>query len=357
MSTQTPCTQEQIMLCLAYLAYTDESLPPSKTLDVQVKKDLTLNLSAHAATPLPPVAGAWDIVWGPVCYSLPLAKTQDNMMYVVRLIGATGIQQYAVAIRGTNPPAVLDWLVEDLIVAKTAAWPGADGARTSLSTRIALDILLLLTDPDSGQTVVEFLTSAMTGPAASQASVCCTGHSLGGTLAQVLSLWLRDNQSRWDPDALATVTTINFAGPTAGNAAFAAHFDQLFSYTTSALPFWVSPQFPGSSASSYADCVRTSLDIAPRAWNATTLAQIPTLYESQKPPIVPPLGTTALVHKLIDATQAIGYVQTQAGQQVLAGSFSPRSGALAFADEAEFQHHNSYPLALNVPALLLWQSN
>lgn len=356
MNTPTTYTQRQTMLCLAYLAYTGQSLPPSHTLDAQVKAALTVNLSDQAATPLPPVAGAWDIVWGPVCYSLPLAKTQDNMMYVARLKGCTGPQQYAVAVRGTDPDAMLDWLVEDLLVSKTASWLGVEGARTSLSSRISLDILLALSDPDSGQSLLEFLTSTMSGQAAAPANVCCTGHSLGATLAQVLALWLREQQSRWDPNALATVTTINFAGPTAGNAAFAAHFDQQFSCTTPALPFWVSPPLPGAGAVCYADCVRTPLDIAPLAWNATTLAQIPTLYASQQPPVVPPLGTTEAVNKVIDATQAIGYTQTQAGQPALPGRFSPEKGWMAFADEAEYQHHDAYPVALDVPALLQWQS-
>jgi hypothetical protein len=61
-----------------------------------------------------------------------------------------------------------------------------------------------------------------------------TGHSKGGALAPALALCLADTQGsdgipaayRWNPDGKATIHCYAFAGPTPGNTAFAAHFNQ-----------------------------------------------------------------------------------------------------------------------------------
>jgi len=49
-----------------------------------------------------------------------------------------------------------------------------------------------------------------------------TGHSKGGALATAVALWLADTRSEWDPHARVDVNCLSFAGPTVGNAAFAA---------------------------------------------------------------------------------------------------------------------------------------
>jgi len=49
-------TQRQIMLSLAYVAYTDELLVSgTPTLDAQIKADIESALSANATTPIPPI--------------------------------------------------------------------------------------------------------------------------------------------------------------------------------------------------------------------------------------------------------------------------------------------------------------
>jgi hypothetical protein len=53
--------------------------------------------------------------------------------------------RYVVAVRGTNPVALSDWLLGDLNVAKLVAWPFAnDGAALSTSTAFGLCTLLQL---------------------------------------------------------------------------------------------------------------------------------------------------------------------------------------------------------------------
>jgi CubicO group peptidase (beta-lactamase class C family) len=353
--TTTTYSQRQIMLCLAYLAYTDQQLPNSEGLDAQIKIDLSAGLSSQS--PLLPVAGNWTIVWGPVTYTVPGAISQDNMMYVAQLSGGGSPAQYAVAVRGTAGQVLLDWLLEDFDILQMVPWSGADDANISESTSIGLAALLAMQDPAAG-TLLDFLSTVMSASGAPQAGICFTGHSLGSALASTLALYIRDCQQSWDPNGLATVTTINFAGPSAGDAGFAAYFDSQFAYTENALPYWVSPAFSNASTLSYADCVRNSLDIAPCAWNASSLQSIPKIYEGHVlEDILPPLGTTEIVGCIVKVTQANAYTQIQSDQVLLNGTFidaNKLQTGEAFFQEAEYQHHDSYPNLLDVPELLAY---
>jgi hypothetical protein len=245
------------MVSLAYLAYTDQLLPGIPSPDSQINTDLTNALSNSG--PIPTVAGQWSLAWGPVSYTVPGSYYQNNLMYVARLISTASPAQYAIAIRGTDGKALLDWLLEDFDILQMLPWPlGASASYTvgqiSESASIALTILLNMIDPILQQTLLEFLESEMQKLSVPLASVCFTGHSLGATLASALALHARDIQASWDRALKAIVTTINFAGPTAGDVEFAAYFDKQFTYSSSSpLPFWVSPT---TSPLSYADCVR-----------------------------------------------------------------------------------------------------
>ncbi|MFY9825160.1 MAG: hypothetical protein WAM82_27530 [Thermoanaerobaculia bacterium] len=379
-------TQRQIMLSFAYVAYTDQLLTTgTPSLDAQIQADVENNISANPSgpTPIPPVAGQWSVVWGPVSYTVPGAMYQDNMMYVVQLNQPAATPntpapapQYAVAVRGTNGADLLDWLMEDLDIAQMIPWsPGSSISGTagniSEATSVGLAALLNMTDPTSETTLLQFLANEMTlltnginsnpptmsGPA----SICFTGHSLGATLASTLALYVLDNQSTWDPSSNAIVTTINFAGPTAGDQDFATYFDQQFTYTgTSPLSYWVSPT-DNDGSYSYADCVRTSYDIVPLLWNTTSMGTIEDIYKQPDPihDILAPPGTKEVIDFIIDnVIQNNSYTQVQSAQNTLAGSFVyksdlPKLGSTShWVVEAEYQHHCSYPNALNVPQIL-----
>jgi hypothetical protein len=248
----------------------------------------------------------------------------------------------AVAVRGTNGKVLLDWLMDDLDILRTMPWPlGASGANVvgniSESTSIGLTTL-----------------TSMHNLSVPQASVCFTGHSLGATLSSVLALYARDNQSTWDPSSKAIVTAINFAGPSAGDSGFAAYFNQQFTYTgTSPLSLWTPP----AGLLSYADCVRNSQNVAPLAWNATNLANVPDIYKGHfLSDILPPLGTTEVINYVISTTSAHDYTQTQASQSALTGTFINKDdlpqGVSPWIAEAEYQHSDAYPTLLAVPQLL-----
>jgi hypothetical protein len=181
---------------------------------------------------------------------------------------------------------------------------------------------------------------------------------LGSALSATLAFALRDAQAQWDPNGKAIVTTINFAGPTAGDAGYAAAFAVAFSYTgASALPFWSSP--PGLSSPSYADCVRNTLDVAPLVWNATTMGTIAKLYEGHLlDSIAPPYGTLIfgdIVSHVAKAFAGNAFTQLQAAQTPLTGTFikktdlPPNGPSSPWIGEAEYQHHMSYPILLGVP--------
>jgi Lipase (class 3) len=112
--------------------------------------------------------------------------------------------------------------------------------------------------------------------------VVVTGHSKGGALADAFALWLADTQgeapvaeaARWDPRRRATVRCLSFAGPTAGNAAFARHWDATF----------------GDRGRRVAN----PLDVVTHAWMPDELGAIPDLYRDHvvSLPALRPLAKT-----------------------------------------------------------------
>lgn len=331
------------MVSFAYLAYKDDYVLPQLS-DAQIKKDI-----GSAMLSVSPTLVSWSIVWGPVSYTVPGAVYPENLMYVVKLESTSTETQYAVAIRGTNGKVLLDWLLEDFDIIQMIPWssfaPNAPGTgNISESTSIGLTILLNMLDPITFQTLVEFLKSEMlsAGPLpVNPISLCVTGHSLGGTLASALALYLRDNQQPWDPASKATVTTIHFAAPTAGDSDFANHFDATFTYTGQCpLPLWVDPNVVVTSKS-FADCVRNQYDIARLVWNTADMNQIEQLYSGESG-INAPFGTSEIITAITSATTNNGYTQVQLYQTLLSGALIPSDqlppGVKPWIAEAEAQH-------------------
>ena len=94
-------------------------------------------------------------------------------------------------------------------------------------------------------------------------------------------------------------------------------------------------------------------------WNATSMPNIPDIYTGHLlHNIYPPLGTTEIIKYIVDATSAHNYTQTQSSQDTLTGTFiqkddlPPGLNSNAWIAEAEYQHSDSYPTLLDVPALL-----
>jgi hypothetical protein len=87
-------------------------------------------------------ARGWTRVWGPVSSHVVGDPIDACAMYVAR---ATSPTRYVVAVRGTNPLSMSDWVFGDFNVATTVAWPfDPAGAEMSTSTAFGLRWLLKL---------------------------------------------------------------------------------------------------------------------------------------------------------------------------------------------------------------------
>lgn len=444
-------TEAQRMLCLAALTYQrfDEMGPPqldAMRLDAAVRRGLD---------DLAPLAGQWELAWGPEAYRAPFSLFDDAAMFVVRAVGRPG--RYVIAIRGTNPLSGFDWLLGDLWVAKQLDWPYGDsrrspGAKISLSTALGLSILQHLRSrgPDTGLVsrvwrFVDDELSRITSPASAlieqiahavngrlrhvqlhlwralaelkerrlarsrrdhrtqlarlqeewssgvlervfrgiddvadavggedrfdllallqdeaalrtslrpghdlltflkaavavaddEVDVVVTGHSKGGALASTVALWLADTQgeatvpeqSRWDPRRKATVRCFSFAGPTAGNAAFAQRSDAI-----------IGPR---------CHRIANALDVVPQAWAPDDLREIPTLYSDR---VVPIPGLPPLLNAIASVVEPLGY--RHVGREVTELRGTLDAGRHDFFDQLVHQHLDGYLRAMELGSLV-----
>lgn len=128
---------EQAMLGLAALAY--RGLGETNEQDIRDKLVSWLPKMDEAGL------GRWQLVWGPASFRAPPTLLDDAMAYVARDLEADH-PRYAVAIRGTNPISLFDWVVGDLWVDRLEAWPYGrrndnEEPEISMSSLIGLRIL------------------------------------------------------------------------------------------------------------------------------------------------------------------------------------------------------------------------
>jgi len=283
----------------------------------------------------------WDICWGPHVTQAPNGKA-INTMYAAK---EKGQESYVIGIAGTNASSLFDWLWEDAFVGTQVPWIYAAqaSAKIALGTASGLVILQTMT-PDtgaaaSGTTLAAFLQSLTD----KRISVTIAGHSLGGALAPTLALWLRDTQGfpgLWDPAENATVTTMPFAGPTAGDARFAAHSDEMLPHAK---------QLPSDTPASYR--YANSLDIAPYVWNEGSLDALRTLYQ---PDIPENTIIDNLVKLAMDAASDGDYTQLTPPDPPWAGTIDQSrikppqppleeiDGFLNYLRQAVYQHTQAY---------------
>jgi hypothetical protein len=377
--------QRQVMLSFAYLAYTGENFTTPE------QENTMLGLIQTAMPQIPPLAASpWKIVWYAAPYTVPGALYQDNFMFVAQNIADPS--QYAVAIRGTNFVSNLNWFMEDFDVLQMMPWPlgntnnPAPAEMVSESTSIGMNVLLSMLGSTPGSSTAPtnlhdfLLGQTQNGGQTTQINVCVTGHSLGGMLAGTMALYLSDNQSSWDASNQSTISCITFAAPTAGNQAFAAYSDQAFSGKTSP-PNW------DTTLGSNCDAVRCDLDVAPLFSTASNISQ--SVDGKPYSPLFAIYGANIdfdnLTFKQQDEWGAVngsilpmlasiltsrGYTQIVSGAAQVQGTFKPLDSfdppiditssfhnsftnyLKAFGAEAGWQHSDSYPNILLVPALL-----
>lgn len=315
---------QQQMGALAFIAYLGEELTGS---DDKVEGELYPCLEAQlAAEPL--TNGKWTLTWGPAVYKFDIAHYDDNMLYVVR--DTADPAHLAIATRGTNAKAILDWLLEDLDVEHQVAWRYGDapsGAKISQATENGLRVLQTMT-PASGpvpnKTLTQFLETYSQANGALQIHV--TGHSLGGALAPTLALWLADTRRDWDASGQSTIAVVSLAGPTAGNAAFAAYSDSRIGSSTTRL--------------------HNPYDVVPLAWNHATMGTIAGLYA---PTIEPERVIRDAIDVARDLVKDKGYTQIRPNAPPLPGALF---AGTSYVEQVSSQHTCGYQCALGlVPPL------
>lgn len=173
----------------------------------------------------------------------------------------------------------------------------------------------------------DLLTFLAAQAAASEAplEVTVTGHSKGAALAQTVALWLREAldapAERWDAGRGARVGCHTFAGPTPGNAAFAARLDRI-----------LGPHHRH---------IRNRHDIVTHAWQADELRQIPALYGARTALFQP------VVAAIVKDVEPLDYRHARSGVTMFEGTLDPGRG---FVLEFAHQHIDAYLAHLDLHA-------
>jgi hypothetical protein len=162
------------------------------------------------------------------------------------------------------------------------------------------------------------LTTFLATLTSNPVNVYTTGHSLGGALAPTLTLALENLRLLWDLSGNATFFPFAFAGPTPGDAAFAAYFNQKF------------PQ--GLQR------VWNALDVVPHAWDTPHLQELPSLYGQ------PIQFVTDAVNDLVNGIGSIGYTPLNSQGPTFTGQQqNPNITTIeAYLEEAKYQHTTAY---------------
>ena len=267
----------------------------------------------------------WQVVWGPGVFQHDPDGTLDNVAYLA-LDADRGV--YCVAIAGTGFTSVFD-LAEDMETSQTVPWPtDPNGGRVAKGSYLGLTKILGMVAAEglagAGQTLEQALTNAMAARD-TPCTIVTTGHSLGGALAPLLALWLKDNQAAWDPGGRATdIGCWGYAGPTPGLSDFTAYYNA---------------RIPNSYR------VHNTFDAVPYQWNAGDIAALPTLY-------VPPLSESVVVEiaAAVEKHMVKGLDYTQPGvhDMPLNGAYKelpggpPKIAVEAFFEQASYQHFRGY---------------
>jgi len=131
---------EATMLALAGIAYRGFNLVYPEPLQ---SRRLRALMDECMANFLPLTAG-WEIVWGPVSFRATSVSLADAVMYVAE--NQNSRRSLAIAMRGTNPISLSDWLFGDLLVSQQEPWTyaGTPSGKISVSSAFGLGILKLL---------------------------------------------------------------------------------------------------------------------------------------------------------------------------------------------------------------------
>ncbi len=332
----TPTQEQKNAVSMAYLTYSGEKIIAK--FDVKEVEEKIFGIINETMPKISQICKDgvpdWKVVWGPTVYTFDLAILQDNMMFVAQQISQP--ENYIVAVRGTNGLAMMDWVEEDFRVWQKVDWkipsgvPHVGTPKISKATEDGIDALLNKMTPQSEKLPgykIDISTFLKNIAADKKVNITFTGHSLGGALAPTLALWFKQSQkigSNWDPGNNAAVSTIPFAGATAGDGDFKNFFNGQF----------------GSNCQR----IHNTHDIVPHAWQTSDLAELPHLYSSAGIDMPESLKVVLEIVKLT----VRGYEQVEVSFPF---DFPIDKSKDSYMAQAGYQHVYSYPHYLGVPEL------
>lgn len=200
-------------------------------------------------------------VWGPaIKASLSDGEVlTDNLLYAVQSQEADTIT-YTIGVSGTNEVSYFGWFDEDFQVEQMTPWnppTGTSPGAISEGSSTGLEILLGLND-QSGTNILDFINGELSnGTSGTTYKVIVTGHSLGGALAPLLALYIKERLAIANLSVAYDVEAWPYAGPTPGNAGFAT-------YLTTTLDDY--------------HAFNNTLDVVPHAWQVDSLARLCDIY-------------------------------------------------------------------------------
>jgi Lipase (class 3) len=319
----------QTLFTLAMWAELGSTIQGSaQEIETQMAADLRNDLQAANEI------GEWDLVWGPAVFQAPLSIFADNTMYVVKRKASSQIlSEFVIAIAGTNPSSIFDWLIENTWLNPLHIWKYGS-PQVALSPMIAngtsagLNILQALKPavpmPSAGTILVDFIQQNLNRPT----RISVTGHSLGGALTCVVALWLFDTQKEWDSKGQAQIDCVPFAGPTAGNADFSVYF-------------------ANSSLGRRSARVYNGIDVVPHVWHIGDIEKVPTLFDpgipGEKDPAVEALTHLAIANAWFGNFQQIYPSAPSLNGVVNNNIIDPTKPIFTnFVSQTGFQHVDAY---------------
>lgn len=333
--------KEKMALTFSYLAYTGFDMAGDDSVNA-TKIKIEMEKAIHDKESWPTLNCDWDIVWGPAVFALPGTVFDSAFMYVVQQKSNT--DNYYVAIRGTNPVSIPNWVIWDFQAKEQKAWPFVEATcdfkpKVSESTYFGFNTLFSLRPPVGASvkiegaktTLLEFFNKvvAKENP---NAKVCVTGHSLGGALAPTLCLWLTEIQQ---DNVFKDIefSTVAFAGPTAGNRDFADYSDK---------------KLAGKSMR-----IANHFDVVTHAWEYESMQELPCLYasDSELPITFPTPPTWLFLEHLKGKAQGRDYKQLKDAKVLEGKKYWPepylfgvrKPLALLYLGQAVYQHVWAYP--------------
>ncbi|AWK41380.1 lipase family protein [Photorhabdus laumondii] len=261
---------QKINLALSFVINSG-GIKTSKSEPSIVSENIHRSLENSKAT-----ANKFTIIWGPAVFRVDdvnvkksvIDKKDDHVLFIAQ--NRHDPNDYRVVIRGSWSD--INWLNEDIIVCKTQDWARWDSrspenAKIAYGTDMALGYIINQMKSNNPPGYGESLIDAIDKIALKEGiqNITITGHSLGGVLSSTIGLYLKRRYLDKGNNNIR-INVCAFAGPTAGNDAFASYSESIFNDISVA------------GYKSHFLRIHNSIDVVPLAWHIKGLEEVKAIY-------------------------------------------------------------------------------